>query len=214
MINLAGLKKSEPKSKKEKPSLPDPSGALAALVKQGINADKQEKAWVAASKQTKAQLGEAAMNHAFALYQGQRGELEHTFKVNTPEGGVTISMKNAYKLPEDVAPVRKLLGQHADAYLRKSFQLEIDSEAIPHEMQQRVVDELVALARRLDEEFSMLTLSPVPEAGGPIINAIAVREVTAVDKRFHDERHALFTPEQNLAIQKVMPCQVSCRYEY
>lgn len=210
-ITFAGLKKAEPKTKKEKPLLPDPTGELSAAVNQGIESDKSEKAWAAANKVVKVQLGDAALKHLFASSHGVRGEVEDTFKVKTAKGAATISLKNAYKMPEDVAPVRALLGDHADTFLRKSFVIEIDSESIPVDMQQDFVNRLVALANDMDGERAMFTGEAEAK---PILNAITVKEVTAVDKRFHSERHALFTPEQNLKIHAVLPCVSSVRYEY
>lgn len=209
-VTFAGLKKAEPKSKKEKPLLPDPGGELSAAVIQGIEADKNEKAWVAANKQIKGTLGEAALRHLFVASHGQTGEIEDTFKVKTGQGAATISLKNAYKLPEDVAPLRKLLGDHADTFLKKSFVIQIDSESIPIEMQQNFVDRLVALADTMDAEAVLF----MGEGATPIKNAITVKEVTSLSKRFHEERHALFTPEQNLKIHAVAPCTSSVRYEY
>jgi hypothetical protein len=208
-VNLTAFKKAEPKGKKEKPTLPDPTGALSALVAQGVNAKQQSDAWDASLKDVNKQLATAALAHAFAHYHGRTADIEDSFIVRSGGNKVTVSLKNAYKMPEDLAPVRAVLGGSAEKYLRQSFVISVDSDAIPEQWQQMFVDELVSLARRLDE-FA----GAEPGQDGPILSAITVKQETTVAKSFHGERHAAFTPEQNHAIHAVLPCVVSARYDY
>lgn len=207
-INLAGLAVA-PKAKgksKDKPTLPDPEGVLHQLVVSGVEAKQNLNAWDATLKATNASLGTAALSHAFAIYHGRTGEIEDTFQVVTPKGKALVSLKNAYKLPEDLSKVRALLGKHADRYLNNSYTLSIDLDAMPSFLVQTFVDELVALAKRLEE----MTESPA----GTVAGAITVKPEATVAKAFHEERHSVFTPEQNAAIHAAMPCVVSVKYDF
>ena len=211
-INLGALKVAQKKSTKpEKPTLPDSNGALAAIVEQGIQAKQNKEAWEATLKTTNAALAERLLPHLFAAHHGCSGEPEDSFKAIGNGGYVMLSFKNAYKLPEDVAKVRAVLGEEIAArFLRQSFTIEIDSSAIPEFVLQTFVDKLTELARGLDEMCCGTEDGQV----GPVMNAITVKQEVTVAKSFHAERHRLFTPEQNARIQQVMPAQVSATYKY
>lgn len=208
MINLAGLTvetKTKGKSK-EKPALPDSDGTLAAHVTSGIEAKQNVNAWDAAMKGANAALGEAAVKHAFTLYHGRQDGIEDTFQVVTTKGKALVSLKNAYKVPEKLEKVRELLGSHADRFIRQSHTLEIDLDAMPEFLVQTFIDELVALAVKLEEVTG--------SAEGAVKGAITVKPEVKIAKSFHEERHALFTPEQNEEIHKHLPCVVSVRYDF
>ncbi len=206
-MDITNLKAAAPKkAKAEKPILPDPTGTLAPLVDQGITANQNVDAHNAVLDGIKAKLGKAALAHLFAAYQGMT-KIEDTFKLSGAGGSVMVSVKNAYKLPEDLTPVRAVLGSQA-RFLRESFVIEVDSQAIPAAVQQVFVDELVKLARACDVALGQ------EEGDGPCFNAVTCRKVTTMDKAFHEERLRLFTPEENQRIQQAVPCVVSSRFDY
>lgn len=207
-MNLTALKKAEPKkAKAEKPSLPDPTGEFSQCVTAAIEAKASVDAHTVVLDQSKNTLGNAALVHLFRMAQG-KAEAEDTFQVLGPRGKAIVSVKNAYKMPEDMAPVRALLGGHADTYLRTQSDIVIDASAIPAACQQIFVDELIKIARVCDN----IILGH--EGDGPVFNAITVKQVTKVDKAFHADRHRLFTPEQNMVIHHALPCTISTRLDY
>jgi hypothetical protein len=207
-VNLTALKKAEPKkAKAEKPTLPDPTGEFSQLVTSAIEAKASVDAHTVVLDQAKSTLGSAAIGHLFRMAQG-KAEPEDTFQVLGPRGKAIVSVKNAYKIPEDIEPVRALLGPHADTYLRAQVEIVIDASAIPAACQQFFIDELIKIARVCDQV--MLGA----EGDGPVFNAIAVKQVTKVDKAFHADRHRLFSPEENTVIHHALPCVVSTRLDY
>jgi hypothetical protein len=209
-INLGSLKKAAPKDKKEKPLLPDPDGSFAVLVSAGITARQHVDAHELALKQTNDELGRATLSHAFALFHGRSAGIEDSFQVRTVGGKAMVSLKNAYKVPEDLAPVVAILGEElAGKVLRKTFTISIDSDAIPEFVLQSFIDELTKLARSVDS-----IIGTAEGTDGPVFNAISVKEKVSVVKSFHEERHTLLTPDQNLQLQAVLPCVVSVRYDY
>jgi hypothetical protein len=208
-INLAGLTKAMPKkAKTEKPFLPDPSGELMPLVARSIENKKTIEAHTAALDQAKSALGQAAFAYAARLYQGRTAGIEDSFQIGTATGRATISLKNAYKLPDPEA-ARGLLGEQANDILRDSFKIEIDADSIPALVQQSFVDALITLARDMDA----MTGTPEGEDGA-VFQAIAVKQTTTVDKTFHERRWSMFTPEENVQLQQVMPCITSLRLDY
>lgn len=198
-------------AKVEKPILPDPDGTLRPLVDEAVANAQEVAAHDAELKRIKAAFGEAAFAYAARLYAGRDTGVEDTFRLVgvNPTHGATIALTNRYKMPDDVAEVRELLGEHADTYLRQSFNLGIDLDAMPEMAVQLFVNELKDLARRLD------TLLGTPDGeDGPVFNAITVKSTTSVAKEFHEKRWALFTPEHNARIQRVMPCTISTAIKY
>lgn len=206
-MNLAALKKAEPKKAKEKPTLPDLTGEFSQLVTQAIEAKASVEAHTVVLEQAGATLGNAALVHLFRSAHG-KAEAEDTFQVLGPRGKAMVSIKNAYKIPEDLAPVRALLGTHADTYLREQVELKIDASSIPASVQQFFLDGLIKLARDTDQ--LMLGV----EGDGPVFNSISVKQTTKVDKAFHADRHRLFNPAENVAIHQALPCVVSMRLDY
>lgn len=208
-IDLGKLRKATPKAKAEKPELPDPSGGLAKAVTQGIHAKRDVEAADLVLKDAGDTLKQAALVHLFRTGQG-RHDVEDSFVVKAPEGRATVSVKNAYKLPKDLTEAERVLGAVAPEFLRQTFTIEIDSEGIPVALRQQFVDQLVAMAGALDE----LLLDTPPGETGPCLGAISVKPVAVVDKAFHDARHRLFSPEENLRIHDVMPCVLSVRLDH
>ena len=208
LLDIAGLTKAPTKkAKQEKPLLPDPSGELTPLVARAITAKSNIEANGIVIDQVKTSLAEASVDYLFRHYSG-RSDIEDTFQIGTSSGKATISLKNAYKLPENLDEVRPLLGGHADSILTKSFIISISADAIPALYQQTFVNELIKLARSMD------SLTTPDGEDGPVFKAITAIEKVSVDKAFHEGRHKMFSADQNLRIQRVMPCVISMRLDY
>lgn len=207
-IDLGSLKKAPAKKAQvAKPTLPDPLGELSQAVAAGITAKQHVESHTCSLDQSKVTLCNSALAHLFKSAYGQANP-EDTFQALCPNGKALVSVKNAYKVPEDTAPVQALLGEHAATYLIPSVEIKIDATAIPAAAQQFFINELVKLARVADE--IMLGV----EGDGPVFNAITVKQTTAVDKAFHADRHRLFTPAENMVIHQAMPCVTSVKFDY
>jgi hypothetical protein len=206
-LSLGGLKAApSKKAKVEKPTLPDPLGELSRAVSSGIAAKEHVESHTCILDQSKVLLCSTALDHLFKSAHGQANP-EDSFQALAANGKATVSVKNAYKMPEDLAPVKALLGEHSVTYLVPSMTITIDASAIPAAAQQFVVNELVKLARVADD----LLLGV--EGDGPVFNAISVKQTTAVDKAFHADRHRLFNPAENMMIHQVLPCITSVRFD-
>lgn len=208
-ITFAGLATAKPKKEtKEKPHLPDPTGELLPLVGQAIENKKNVEAFDAALTSAKAKLTAAAFAHACVQYHGRDSKIEDTFQIGTASGKALISLKNSYKLTaENVDEVRAILGDHASDFIRESFHIAIDSDAMPRMVQQAFVDGLVQLARDMDSMIGT-------EENGPTFQSITVQPVLAIDKSFHEKRYSLLSPEENARLQTVMPCQMAVKLDY
>lgn len=209
-ITLGFKPKATAAAKTEKPIMPDTSGTLRPLVDAAIDSDQNIKAHKLALDGAKGQFAVAAFDYVARTFAG-RTTIEDTVRVigRQPGNVATICLKNAYKMPADVEQVRAVLGQHADTYLTQSYELSIDLDAMPENMTQYFVDELMRIAREIDA----MNGTP-PEEDGPVFSAIAAKSVVKLTKAFHEARWALFTPEQNKQIQTVVPCIISTSLKY
>lgn len=208
-VNLAGLQASRPKKEnKEKPLLPDPTGTLVPLVTKSIANKKAVEAYEGALTTAKQELSKAAFLHAIQFYHG-RLATDTTFQIGTAEGKALVSLKNAYTLNVDnLEGVRSELGQHV-GLISDSFQITISADEMPSFVRQLFVDELVKLARSLDE------MAGTPEGqDGPVFMAITAKPISSIDRSFHEKRYALLNPEQNAALHRIMPCQIAVKFDY
>jgi hypothetical protein len=209
-INMGGLKTAKKAAvKQEKPILPDPTGELLPLVAQSIANKKQEVAVKGALEAAREALGQAAFAHACMLYTGRSAKIEDTFQIGTAEGKALITLRNDYKVPDELAVVKGVLGDKAAGILKESFVIKIEAELIPSFILQYVIDELVKVARTADA-----MLGAGEGTDGPVFQAISVTKKASVDKAFHEQRYSLLSPEQNARLQQVMPCVVSAKYDY
>jgi hypothetical protein len=209
-INMGGLKTAKKAAvKQEKPILPDPTGELLPLVAQAIANKKQEVAVKGALDSAREALGQAAFAHALMLYTGRGSKIDDTFQIGTAEGKALITLRNEYKVPDELGIVKGVLGDKAAGILKESFVIKIDAELIPSHILQYVIDELVTVARTADA-----MLGAGAGTDGPVFQAISVTKKTSVDKAFHESRYNLLSPEQNARLQQVMPCVVATKYDY
>lgn len=209
-IDLGGLKTAKKAAvRQEKPILPDPTGELLPLVAQAIENKKQEVAVTGALETARAALGQAAFAHALMLYSGRGARIEDTFQIGTAGGKALVTLTNKYKVPDELAAVKGILGDKAASVLSEALTIKIEAELIPSHILQYVIDELVKLARGADA-----MLGVAEGVDGPVFQAITVSKKTSVDKAFHESRYNLLSAEQNARLQQVMPCVVSAKYDY
>lgn len=191
-INLSGIAKKAEKSKTEYPKLEDDRAKeLAGLI---LKLNDEAEAITANLEINKADLRSLVVPEFFRRFKGV-SEIPSSMAVPTDDGReVLVSLTAKYKKPTDANALVSTLGVHAERYLKPSFKLAIDSEKIPRDKQQDVVNALVSVL----EVFECAAALSATESTDPI-------------ESFHKDRHMLFTPEENMAIENVMPMVVAVK---
>lgn len=193
-LNFAGIKKkSETTSKrKEYPLMADTDGTVASLVAAIIECDEAKERGEAAKKM----LGEIAAPQFFAHWHG-KPEQESSMKARSEPGNALVTFPKRLKKIESMAALDSLKpvfrGQESE-FFRERFVIEIDGDKIPLPAQQALVDKLQVL---------------FAEHGA--LDALGVKTEVKPLEGFHSQRHTLFTPEQNLQINGVIPIVASVK---
>jgi hypothetical protein len=184
-VDLSGIGKKQEKTKTAYPVFDVPRAKeLAALILKGTQEMEAIEANVTINK---ADLRSLAVPAFFERMHG-RTEIPSSFSVPSEEGEVLVTFTSKYKQPTDLAALTVLMGEKAEKFLKPSFKLEIDSSKIPQADQQEVVNALVTLLATFD-----------------CADALSASEYTSPTEDFHSARHTAFTPEQNMAIENIMP---------
>lgn len=193
-VNLGGIGRKAEKTKTEYPAITTARAIeLAGLI---LKLDDEMTAVKANLDINKADLRSLVVPEYFKRHAGL-AEVPSSMAIRAADGReVLVSMTSRYKQPTDMPRLISLLGgdDAAARYLKPSFKLEIDSDQIPVEKQQAVVDELVAVLTKFG-------------CGG----AIKAKEELSPVEDFHAGRHARFTPEVNMQIEDVMPMTVAVK---
>jgi hypothetical protein len=193
-LNFAGIKKkSETTTKrKEYPSVADADGTVASLVAVIIECDAAKERGDAAKKM----LGEIAAPQFFQHWHG-RPEQESSMKARSEKGNALVTFRKQLKKIDSMAALDSLKpvfrGQESE-FFRERFVIEIDGDKIPLQAQQALVDKLQAL---------------FAEHGA--LDALGVKTEVKPLEGFHSQRHTLFTPEQNIQINAVIPIVASVK---
>lgn len=108
--------------------------------------------------------------------------------VKSEAGEVLVTYPNRYSKLENEDALAPILGDDLSRYVRQSFTLSIKGEELPVGQEQEVVDAIQALL----------------EAYGAL-GALEVKEELKPTPDFHTARLRQFTPEQNMAIERVWP---------
>ena len=94
----------------------------------------------------------------------------------------------------DDAPILRAVGDKGAQFFKQSFELKIKGDMVPESAVESIIGELQDLFAR--------------HGAGAALSAKAVFKPT---KDFHTARHTLFTAEQNLEIDKVVPVSASVK---
>ena len=101
---------------------------------------------------------------------------------------------NSYRGSADDAPILRAVGDQGAQFFKQSFELKIKGDLIPESAVESIIGELQDLFAR--------------HGSGAALSAKAVFKPT---KDFHTARHTLFSAEQNLEIDKVVPVSASVK---
>jgi len=191
-INLSAIgKKAEKKENKYPLLVTERAKELATIITRQAEEFDQLKADLDINK---ADLRSLALPAYFAACNGKT-EIPSSMAVPTNDAHqVLVTFTSRYKAPASAEQINELLGAHASQFLKPRFTLELDSEKIPQDMQQGVIDSIVTLLE-----------------GFGCADALTAKEVMAPVEAFHTARHTLFTTEQNLKIEEVMPMTVAVK---
>ncbi len=186
-LNLGGIAQKSEKSGKEYPVLPDPDGQIAQLVEAITDHSRQVEALEGALNVEKAELTTLAKQFYFDACRGKTA-IPSSVSARAGSTEVLVTFQNRYKATNDDESITRLLGDAAAQYFRQSFELRINGDEIPEAEAESLIGELQELFARHN--------------AGAALSAKAIIKPT---KEFHTARHTAFTPDQNLAIDKIVP---------
>jgi hypothetical protein len=189
---LDGITEGKPKAQRSAyPPLPDTDGTAAAMGQRSIElADSADML-----KTNNRQLGEYFLPHWFRYAQGKT-EPETAMRLDTGNGPVLcVATAKLLKMTTQNAlnSVRGLFAGDADKRLFFwTFDLSVDSDNIPPANQEGFVTDLRAICAKHGAKLE-------------------VKKEFKAKPNFFTERHVLFTPEQNLEINRAMPLVTSVK---
>src|SRR5580698_3734239 len=135
----------------------------------------------------KAELKMLTAPHYFAVNHG-RHEVPSSVSVPSPKGEVLVTFANRYSQLPDETGLLPVLGEHTGEWFRQSFELKIKGDKLPEDKTQELLDRL----QNLFAEFGATDALEVKEGVKPV-------------ETFHAQRHLLLSPEQNVALEQVVP---------
>ena len=182
-LNLGGLKPAASKGE-EKARIINPSAELLATLTQFIDLKPKLTALEGTVKSLSGQAGTLAKPEWFRFFHG-RGDAGSSMIVSVDGRDVSLIFQKRYSTKADANALAALgVAEH----FAVTTTLQIDMEKMPEEKQQPFIDAIVALAQ---------------EHG--VTEAISVKQALQPKPGVHAQRHILFTPEQNIEIDNVIP---------
>ena len=194
-INLAGIATAAPAAKAAKtyPELPDPDGQVAALVEGILEMSDQLEAIEGALNISKGELIAIAKPFYFAHYSGQMA-VASSVEAKAGDKIVRVGFSNSYRGTTDDAAILRVTGEKGASFFKQSFELKIKGDLIPEATAEEIIGELQALFARHN--------------AGAALSAKAVFKPT---KEFHTARHTLYSADENMEIDKVVPVAASVK---
>ena len=165
---------------------------VASLVAVVIECDEAKERGDAAKKM----LSELAAPQFFKQWHG-KPEQESSMKAHSEVGNALVTFRKQLKKIESMAaldPLKPVFRGQESEFFRERFVIEIDGDKIPLQAQQALVDKLQTL---------------FAEHGA--LDALSVRTEVKPLEGFHSQRHTLFTPEQNIQINALVPIIASVK---
>ena len=188
-VSFGGIAAKKDDSKKTVyPVFPDPNGLAGALAATIIEQTEKMDALEGSLETNRQELKFMVAPAYFQLNHGKH-EVPSSVAVNSPQGEVLVNFQNRYKSLPDEAPIQQLIGaERTEKYFRQAFELKVNGDLIPVDHAQELLDEVVALFKRYNCEA-----------------ALEAKSCVKPTKEFHAARHLELTPEQNLAVDQVVP---------
>jgi hypothetical protein len=141
----------------------------------------------------KAELIAIAKPFYFAHHAGQMA-VASSIEAQSGDKTIRVGFSNSYRGTSDDSAIVRAVGEDGARFFKQSFELKIKGDLIP----EAAVEELIG---ELQELFSR------HHAGA----ALSAKALFKPNKDFHSARHTLFTPEQNLEIDKIVPVAASVK---
>ena len=107
---------------------------------------------------------------------------------------VRVGFSNSYRGTTDDAAILRVTGEKGATFFKQSFELKVKGDLIPESAAEEIIGELQALFAR--------------HHAGAALSAKAVFKPT---KEFHTARHTLYSAEENMEIDKVVPVAASVK---
>ena len=195
-VSLAGFAVQSPagKTAKSYPLLPDPDGQVAEMVTMILDQSAQLEALDGSVELLKSELIAIAKPFYFQHHAGQHA-VASSIEARTVDGKVVrVGFSNSYRGTADEAALVSVAGDHAARFFKQNFEIKIKGEAIP----EAAVEPLLA---ELQEMFARHGAS----------SALVAKATIKPVKEFHTARHTLFTPQQNAALDKIVPISASVK---
>ena len=181
-LNLGGLKPAAKTS--EKPRIINPSPELIEVLTQFIQLKPQLTALEGSVKSLSSQAGQLAKPDWFRFWHG-RADAESSMVVNVAGRDVSLIFQKRYSSKADASALEALgVAEH----FAIATTISIDMDKVPEEQQQPFIDAIIALADKNGAS-----------------EAITAKQALAPRPGIHAQRHVLFTPEQNIAIDNIIP---------
>jgi hypothetical protein len=181
-LKLGGIKAAAAKGE-EKARILNPSPELIATLTQFIDLKPKLTALEGTVKSLSGQAGALAKPEWFRFFHGRAADSSMVVSVAGRDVNLIFQARYASKADADALAA---LGVGEHFALRTTLQ--IDMEKMPEEKQQEFVDAIVALA----EEHG-------------VSEALTAKQALAPKAGVHAQRHILFTPEQNMKIDEIIP---------
>lgn len=191
---LEGIGEARPKTKRASyPQFPDEDGTAMMLAQTSINLSETKDQLETNNRM----LGELIRPFFFTYYAGKT-ELESSIRVDAGEGkAVLVTLKNQCKklnAPSDIAPVQDIFKGREKELFTASFDITISGDEIP-------ARDTVPLVAELKQIFARHGAS----------KALSVKRSFKPSPAFFASRHTLFTPEENMLIDAVVPVITSIK---
>ena len=105
-----------------------------------------------------------------------------------------VGFSNSYRGTTDDAAILRATGEKGTSFFKQSIEFKIKGDLIPEAAAEEIIGELQALFARHN--------------AGAALSAKAVFKPT---KEFHTARHTLYSAEENMEIDKVVPAAASVK---
>jgi hypothetical protein len=190
-LDIGALVQAPPsKSRKTHPILPVSAESLA-LLEQFLEIEPQYKDLEKQSKSLKQQIAPSIKADYFARYAGSVAEDQtHIALVGKKKEPVRLVFGSRYTSTlTDIRPVIMAVGEKlAGELFGQSTLLTFDLDKMPEEKQQPFINGVIALAQKLG-----------------ITQGITAKQYVKPLPGFHEARLRVLTPEQNVAVDAVLP---------
>jgi hypothetical protein len=176
------------------PVLSDPDGLVSRLVSQYLKEAQDQDALKGCMERDRAALISLARPFHHHYNAGCR-EFAPGVEALAEDGRVLrIGFSNSYRAITDEAALLKLAGPDGARLFEHTTKISLTLKDLPTSVMEHLKKDIRAALRRCGLPQSLI----IKEEMHPV-------------RWFHQERHRLFTPEQNAEIDKISPCTVTFR---